>query len=443
VDEANLTGESMPVLKNVGDGLLSGSINIDGVVRYRVTQDFEGSNFNQILRLLEESLQHKPHLQTLANAISRYFSVTVLTLAFATFAWWYFGGYGFEKALVTAVFVIVIACPCALALATPIATLVGLGVAAKKGIIVKASNALESLAKADIALLDKTGTLTVGRPQVVFVQKLADFDERLVAALVSVSKHPVANGVVRYLDGVGFEGMQIEAQESAALGIVATIDSHRVVGGSPQLLKQEGVAVQTDALGTLFCVAVDSVLVAVYELQDEIRQESKEAVAALKKAGLKVVMLTGDRESVAAKVAKSLDIDEVHSQLSLQDKLAFVEKMQASGHTVLMVGDGLNDSLALARADIGIAMGGGADVSLHASDLALLNGSIASLSQAVLLAKKTFKTIRQNIFLSIAYNALTIPLAMAGYVIPLIAALSVSASSLLVCANSMRIKRDG
>lgn len=440
VDESNLTGEAMPVEKKEGDKLLSGTINTGGAVRYTVTQDFEHSNFKQILRLLEESLQHKPKLQTLANSLSRYFSATILLLAAATFGGWYMIGHGFETALVTAVSVIVIACPCALALATPIATLVGLGVAAKNGIVVKAGGALELLAKADVALLDKTGTLTVGRPQVVNVTRYEEFDERLVLSLCQASKHPVAKGVAEHLRQIA--PLEIRVQEIAAMGLVGEIDGHRIIGGSPTLLEKEGVQVEFRSEATLFCVAQNGRLSAVYELQDTLKPNAAQTIEALKAAGLRVVMLTGDRDEAATNIARQAGINEVRSRLTPSDKLSFVERLQKEGHVVLMVGDGINDAPALAVADVAIAMGGGADVSMHASDIALLHGSLDSLAAAVRIAKKTFATIRQNIALSIGYNALTIPLAMSGFIIPLFAALSMSASSLLVCANSMRIKKE-
>lgn len=438
-DESTLSGEMEPVLKKVGDKITSGSRNIDGVLRYTVSKDFKHSSFSEIVRLLSESLEKKPKIESVANNLSRYFSVTILSLALLTFLSWVFiGEISFEKALVISVSVIIIACPCALALATPIASVIGLYAAAKKGAIFKSSSFLETIAKAQILVVDKTGTLTEGKPKVTDVTEFGTYDKAVLASLVSSSRHPVSEAIFAYL---GVKAADIEeAKEIRSAGIEALYNGKKIVGGNIEFLITNGVNIEFESDKTVFAYAENSELKAIFELDDRLKDGALKTVTDIKKAGIRVVMLTGDNEKTAARVASTLGIDEYKSKMTPQEKLFFIESAQQAGEIVIMAGDGINDSLALARADIGIAMASGAEINLQTSDIVLLKNSLAELRDAIFIGRKTYQTIKQNIGISIVYNAITIPLAAAGFVIPLVAAISMSFSSILVVLNSTKIK---
>ncbi len=440
-DESTLSGESEPVLKKDGDKITSGSKNLDGIIRYEVTKDSKHSSFSEIVRLLSESLEKKPKIESMANNLSRYFSVTILSLALATFlAWLFVGGIGFEKALVVSVSVIIIACPCALALATPIASVIGLYVAAKKGVIFKSSSMLETIAKADMIILDKTGTITEGKPKVLSEKEFAPYDKAALSVLVSASKHPISQAVLSH---IGAMRRELDAiKEVRSKGIEAQLDGLKIIGGNGEYMKEHGIDIDFESDKSLFFYAEAGRLKAVFELEDKIKEGAKETIESLKGYGLNVVMLTGDNEKAAQRVASAIGIKHYQSKMNPQEKLSFIENAQQNGKVVIMAGDGINDSLALARADIGIAMASGAEINLQTSDVVLLHNSIKELKEAVRIGRKTYKTIKQNIGISILYNAVTIPLAMSGLVIPLVAAISMSFSSILVVLNSTKIKNE-
>jgi len=437
-DESSLTGESRPVFKEVGDEVVSGSLLLDSVIRYRATRSFSDSTISQIARLLEESIVKKPTIERLANRISGYFSTVILILSILTFGGWYWYTGELERALIVAVSVVVIACPCALGLATPMATLVGIGEAAKRGILFKEAAFLETMAHANTLLLDKTGTITEGRPSVVGEEKLAEFDPRWVAALTANSNHPISQGVYTYLQIEDFPPVE-EFKEIRAQGIEGVVEGHRVVAGSPKFLRSRGVEIEYRGDHSLFAVAIDGKLVAIYELSDQLKERAPEAVTKIKEMGIDVIMLTGDSERVAAKIAKVLGIDYV-AQLLPQEKAEYVDRLHQQGKVVVMAGDGINDSVALARSDIAIAMGSGADIAITVSDVVLLDEQPIKLYEALKLSRRVFRAIKENLALSFLYNTIAVPAAILGYVNPLFAALAMSLSSLTVVGNSMRIK---
>lgn len=443
-DESSLTGESNPVYKRPNDTIISGTTSIDAIIFYRATKDFAHSTYSHLVQLLEGAMSQKPHIEQLANRLSQHFSSTILFLAIATFWGWYFWPHTFDQSLMVGISVIIIACPCALALATPVATLVGLALGAKRGIVFKRAAHIETMAKATMIVLDKTGTITQGKPEVLNVECSNNtMDMRVLYALVGASKHPVSQGVARYIEQHDGDISQISLEESKeipARGVVARHNGVIVAGGNGQLMKDMGIDVATISDNTLFYYAVDGQLMATFELRDTPKVKAKESITALKKIGLRVVMLTGDHEKTANIVAAEVGIDEVHAHLTPQAKLEFIQEAHSAGHIVVMAGDGVNDLLALAGADIGIAMGSGSDIAIEVSDVILLNDSLISLVEAVAISRRTYKLIKQNLGISLVYNSITIPLAMAGYVIPLLAAISMSFSSLLVVGNSMRVK---
>ena len=442
-DESSLTGESEPIYKRPGDSVISGTVSIDAVVKYRATKDFSHSTLSNLVALLESAMRQKPQIEQLANRLSEYFSGTILFFAFATFAAWWFWPHDFATAFMVGISVIVIACPCALALATPVATLVGLGLGAQRGVLFKEAAHLETMAKADTLVLDKTGTITVGRPEVVNAVWHEEIDRAMLYTLVQSSKHPVAQGIGSHLIEKDEDLRCLvldEIRQIAAKGMVGRYRQQMLLGGNAALLAEHGIEAASQSEYTLFHFAVDDRLVATFELSDRPKPEAKETLFALKHAGVDVLMLTGDHERAAARIAEEVGIDNYQAELTPDEKAKVIASLHNEGRVVIMAGDGVNDILALANADIGIAMGNGSDIAIDVSDVVLLNDSLSSLHEAFKISRTTYRLVKQNLGLSLVYNAITIPLAMAGYVIPLVAAISMSFSSLLVVGNSMRIR---
>ncbi len=441
-DEASLTGESRPIYKKKDDLLTSGAISLDSVVRYRATKLYGDSTLSTIVSLLENSLTKKPRIEKLANEISGYFSSGILLIALATFLGWYFFKGDFEHALIVGISVIVIACPCALGLATPMATLIGLSVGAKKGILFKEASFLETMAKADVLLLDKTGTITEGKPEVVYHDNKKSYDINLLYSLVKSSSHPISKGIATYLESHHdrLEMLELESvKHLQAKGLRAGYQGKELKGGNLSLF--EDIKIETKSDGSLFVFAIDGEVVDIFSLEDRVKNGAKEALDEIAGRGVEIVMLTGDHEKVARKIANEVGIKHFEHSLFPEDKAAVVDSYHDRGKVVIMVGDGINDALALSKSDIAIAMGSGADISVEVSDVVLLDDSITSLALSQKLSQKTYTNIKQNLSISLLYNLITIPLAVAGYVIPLVAALSMSLSSLLVIANAVRIKK--
>lgn len=458
-DESTLTGESIPVYKKIGDIVYSGTINSNSLINFKVTKDFKNSTFSSIVTLLEDSLNSKPKIQTKAAQISKGFSVTILSLALMTFLVWYFFGIDlgfdytgttqFERSFIVAISVVVIACPCALALATPMASLVGISELAKKGLLFKEAKFIESMAVASSVVFDKTGTLTKGELNVVKARIIDDNIHKLnlLYSLLSSSNHPVSKSIKKYLlknydlkekklDSV----KNIEAKGMSAIYTNIEGKSFELLGGNIDLLKQNEIYYKFESNKTVYLFTINKKVIATFELEDEIKDYSKELISYLQKHNIEVTMLTGDNENVAFNIANQLNIKNYFSSQTPVSKAEYIKKLKSEDKVVVMVGDGVNDSVALSNADVAVAMGNSADVSLAVSDIVLLNSSLKSLIDAFIISSRTYKFIKQNLYLSLIYNAVTIPLAMAGYVIPLIAALSMSLSSLMVVLNSLRIK---
>jgi Cu+-exporting ATPase len=443
-DESPLTGESEAVLKQANDEILSGSICLDTTLHYQATKDASHSLLSSIVSLLETSLVKKPKVEQLANSISGYFSNIILLIALLTFVGWYLSTNDFEQALIISISVIVIACPCALGLATPMASLVGIGVAAKRGILFKEASFLEQLAKVDTIALDKTGTLTEGKLSVTKETTHQTYDSSLLLALVENSTHPVAKGIQHYLEGTGITSSHTlsTVKTLQAKGLQAETPKHDLRGGNATFLKESGtVFSEAKSDATHFYFAVDHNVVATFELQDTIKQKMKESIQALQERGLQTMMLTGDHEKSAKRVADALDIQTYHASLLPTQKAEMIDALHQKNHTVLMVGDGINDAISLAKSDVAIAMGKGTDVAIEVSDVVLLDESAPNLLNAHLIAKRTYRAIQENLGFSLLYNVVTVPLAVMGFVNPLVAALSMSLSSLIVVLNSMRIKQ--
>ena len=443
-DVSSLTGENEPVYKKVDDDILSGSICLDSVVQYEATADASTSLLSSIVSLLEDSISKKPRIEQLANTISGYFSSIILVIALLTFAGWYFFEGSFEQALIVGISVIVIACPCALGLATPMATLVGVSMAAKRGILFKEATFLETMAKSDVLAIDKTGTLTEGKPTVLKVELLDGFDPALLLALVKTSNHPISKGLQSYLESEykALSPLVLDDIKSIeAKGVKASYQGKQLLGGNAALMEEEQIEVNNiSTQNSLFFFSINGILVARFELSDTLRVGAKEAIQNIQNLGIKVVMLTGDHEASAKKVATQVGIEHVHARLLPADKAKFIADYHDSDHVLVMVGDGVNDAIALASSDIAIAMGKGADVAINVSDVVLLDEKIESIYEAFTLSRRTFRAVKENLGFSLLYNVIAVPLAILGFVNPLVAALSMSLSSLIVVGNSMRIK---
>jgi Cu+-exporting ATPase len=460
-DESSMSGESAYVYKSKGDKIFSGTINVDSVIRYEATTNFSDSTLNSIVTLLEDSLNSKPKIQYKANEFSKHFSMAVLTLSVMTFLAWYFFGIKlgfvhesaneFEQAFIVAISVVVIACPCALALATPIASLVGISQLASKGLLFKEAKFIETMAKANKVVVDKTGTLTCGELKVVHA---TFFDENiqklhLLYSLVESSTHPISFSVKNYLQ-TQYNNLEIKKLQCAKLieakGMKANYTNinnkeFTLLGGSIGLLNEYGISFDVNSEFTHYVFAINNEVVAFFELEDSIKEDAKAFVDYIKSKGIDIIMLTGDNEKVACKIASKLGIENFISGVNPIEKSQYIKQLKYSGNIVVMAGDGVNDAIALSSSDVAIAMGNGADISIGVCDVVLLNNNLKSLKEAFEISRRTYKFIKQNLTISLVYNVLTIPLAMMGFVIPLVAALSMSLSSLIVVANSMRIKK--
>jgi len=441
-DESSITGESEPIYKQIGDKILSGSICLDSTIRYKATKNVSDSLLNNINSLLEESLTKKPKIEELADEVSGYFSTIILLIGVITFGVWFGFISDFERALIVSISVIVIACPCALGLATPMSTLIGISIASSKGLLFKEASFLETMAKANILALDKTGTITEGEPEVVNYKIYQEYNIDILYSLLKSSNHPISRGVTKYLESYNPKEIELkEIKNIQAKGIKAKFKDNEIIGGNIDFIRDNGIKININTTNSLFIFVINRQLIALFELQDKIRDGAKEAIENIKKLGIDIVMLTGDHQKSALKVANKVGINKVYSKLLPQDKADKIEEFHQNNKIIVMAGDGINDTIALASSDIAIAMGSGADISLDISDVILLNDKLENLYEAFVISKRTYRGIKENLGLSILYNMTTIPLAVMGFVTPLIAALSMSLSSLLVVGNSLRIKK--
>jgi len=456
IDEAMLTGESMPVSKAKGDDVFGATINIGGVLLIQATKVGQDTALAQIVRMVTEAQENKAPIQKLADRVSGVFVPIVLGIAIITAVAWYLATGDIYQSLVPAVAVLVIACPCSLGLATPTAILVGTGVGARRGILIKNGEALERGKKIHVVVFDKTGTLTEGKPKVTDVHACKapttpDDVLALAASIERLSEHPLAQAVVRAAREKNLPLMDVQDFENiAGKGVRGKIGNSAVMVGSGRLLLEHGVPLiqpiarvdehEADAK-TVFMVAQNQKLVGMIAVADTLKEDAKAAIERLHDQGIETVMMTGDNRRTAEAIAKQIGIDMVFAEVLPQDKAGHVRELQQKGKRVAFVGDGINDAPALVQADLGIAIGTGTDIAIEAGNIVLVKGHPLKVIEALALSRLTFRTIKQNMFWAFFYNVAAIPLAALGLLNPMIAAAAMAGSSLTVVGNSLRIKR--
>ncbi len=490
VDESMLTGESLPVEKNVGDEVIGATINKQGLLKFEATKVGKETALAQIIKLVEQAQGSKAPIQRVVDQVAAYFVPFVIGMALLTFVIWLVSGAGFVPALIRLTAVLVIACPCAMGLATPTSIMVGMGKGAEKGILFKSSAALEHVHKLNAIVLDKTGTITKGEPSVTDIvvnQTLALHREplavnghsadkglpqadnepnywlQLAASAERGSEHPLGEAIVQAAQERGLPLSEPASFEGiAGHGIAAVVDGRRVLLGNLRLMQKEGIAVNTltaqaeqlqKEAKTVMWLAVDGQAAALIGVADTIKEGSKEAVAKMRELGLTVVMMTGDNEATAAAIAEEVGIDRVFAEVLPGDKANYVKQLQEEGYVVGMVGDGINDAPALAQADVGFAIGTGTDVAMETADVTLMRGDLRSVPQAIKLSKATMRNIKENLVWAFGYNTVLIPVA-AGILAPfawapaflkqlhpILAAGAMAFSSISVVSNALRLRR--
>jgi Cu+-exporting ATPase len=463
IDESMVTGESIPVEKNLDDKVIGATVNGTGVFIMKATKIGKDTLISQIIEMVAQAQRSRAPIQKLADSVSGYFVPAVVLISFITYIIWYF--FGPEPtlafAIVNAVAVLIIACPCALGLATPISIMVGTGRGALEGVLIKNAEALEIMEKIDTVVVDKTGTLTVGKPQVTTITNLNNFNEneilKFAAAIEQNSEHPLSEAIIKKAKENVIDILEVENfKYITGKGVIGEVDTKIIALGNLKLMQDLNINLD-DAVQkandlrengqTVIFIAIDNILAGLISIADPIKSSTKEAIDNLHSLGINVVMLTGDNEITAKAVAKKLSIKQVYSDVLPEDKLSVIKDLQSQGKIVAMAGDGINDAPALTAANVGIAMGTGTDIAIESAEITLIKGDLNGIIKAYKLSKGTMKNIRQNLFFAFIYNTAGVPIA-AGILYPyfgillspIIAAAAMSFSSVSVILNALRLK---
>lgn len=463
VDESMLTGESIPVEKNIGDNIIGASINKNGTIKYKATKVGKDTALAQIIKLVEDAQGSKAPIAKLADVISGYFVPVVIVLAIVSaLAWYFIDGETTVFALTIFISVLVIACPCALGLATPTAIMVGTGKGAENGVLIKSGVALETTHKIKTIVFDKTGTITEGKPKVTDIVTANGISEndllQLTASAEKGSEHPLGEAIVKGAEEKGLEFKNLESFNAIpGHGIEVTIEGKNILAGNRKLMVERNISLENlestsnklaEEGKTPMYVAIDNKIAGIIAVADTVKENSKRAIEKLHQMGIEVAMITGDNRRTAEAIAKQVGIDRTLAEVLPQDKANEVKKLQSEGKKVAMVGDGINDAPALAQADIGIAIGSGTDVAMESADIVLMRSDLMDVPTAIQLSKSTIKNIKENLFWAFGYNTLGIPVAMGVLYIfggpllnPMFAAAAMSLSSVSVLGNALRLKR--
>ncbi len=460
VDESMITGESIPVEKKQGDYVLGSTVNKDGILIIRATKVGSESVLSQIVKLVEDAMGRKPPIQRMVDKISGYFALVVICVSIATFSGWYIfttpGEHHFAASLIPAVAVLVVACPCALGLATPTAVMVGMSKSAQNGVIFKSGEALETLGKITVAVFDKTGTLTEGNPKVTDIISVDEsVDENRILQIAAIaeknSEHPLAKSIVKSAQERGLAIVDpTEFISVPGRGVDIVYDNQKVLVGSLGFIEQrtinasktkEIITKLQDEGKTTILVVLCNVIIGVIGLIDAAKPNAKEAVKSLKEKGIEVVMLTGDNQRTASTVAKEIGIERVLANVLPSEKLDVIKRLQEDGRRVAMAGDGINDAAALTQADVGIAVSNGTDIAIESGKVVLIRNDIKDVVTAIEISKKTVNKIKQNLFYAFVYNTALIPVAGFGLLYPALAGITMAASSVSVTGSSLLLKR--
>ena len=451
IDESSITGESIPVLKNVGDQVISGTINKNVFFKMRATKVGENTTLSQIIKLVEEAGNSKAPISRLADKVSAIFVPVVIGIAVIATIFWLFNGQSIEFALSIGISILVISCPCALGLATPVAIMVGTGKAAENGILIKDAESLENLHSVNTVVMDKTGTITEGRPEVVGIETTIDekYFLQIIGSLEKKSEHPLSDAILKKCQEENVELLEVKQFDSiTGRGLKGIIEDRKYFAGNFAFMTENNIKTnEVNDCQTVIYVSDEKNIIGKVQIQDIVKPDSKCAIGLLKKKNINVMMVTGDNRKVAEKIGSEIEINDIISEVLPQEKLKVIEDIQKNGEKVAFIGDGINDSPALTQADIGIAIGSGTDIAIESANIVLIKNNLMDVVNAINLSQNVIKNIKLSLFWAFIYNIIGIPIAAGLFYFsyglklnPMIAATAMSLSSVSVVTNALRLR---